>query len=370
MFVIRQLFNLNILPFLFSSFSSSLSCPLFFNSFHWQWMVCNSEHPTACQLLSVCLSFFSFLSSHLFFDFEVSLASKKQERREAFHWMVFQFVFLSYHMLLFILPTRRREKGIQGKAVTPFLLARISELTGGESLKLNQQLIEHNALVGALIAVEYSRLGKAAKPSSPLSAAAASAAPSNPSSSSLKQANSSQSQLLTGTGKWSHESTATEHHFNGGPSSSIPVGHLLEALKTFHKKRRGTDLDLIISPSTTQFEQFLSFFFSFSFSSPGGHRRLHLRHRYEGALWLCTGTCFLFWLPFTILWLCNRHLPYCLHFRTLFSPSLLIDFALPLAACCYAQSGSVTGRGLSTLTLHTYFLPHHRRTTLSLPVHL
>lgn len=63
MFVIRQLFNLNILPFLFSSFSSSLSCPLFFNSFHWQWMVCNSEHPAACQRLSVCLSFFSFLSS-------------------------------------------------------------------------------------------------------------------------------------------------------------------------------------------------------------------------------------------------------------------------------------------------------------------
>jgi DNA-binding transcriptional LysR family regulator len=40
-------------------------------------------------------------------------------------------------------------QGVKGKAVTPFLLARIKELTGGRSLATNIALVKHNALVGA-----------------------------------------------------------------------------------------------------------------------------------------------------------------------------------------------------------------------------
>ena len=47
------------------------------------------------------------------------------------------------------------EKGIDGKAVTPFLLERISQLTDGESLKTNIALICNNALLGAKIASAY-----------------------------------------------------------------------------------------------------------------------------------------------------------------------------------------------------------------------
>jgi len=45
------------------------------------------------------------------------------------------------------------ERGVSGKAVTPFLLARIKELTGGRSLATNIALVKHNALVGARLAV-------------------------------------------------------------------------------------------------------------------------------------------------------------------------------------------------------------------------
>jgi pseudouridine-5'-phosphate glycosidase len=45
------------------------------------------------------------------------------------------------------------ERGVTGKAVTPFLLARIKELTEGRSLATNIALVKHNALVGARLAV-------------------------------------------------------------------------------------------------------------------------------------------------------------------------------------------------------------------------
>lgn len=44
-------------------------------------------------------------------------------------------------------------QGIKGKAVTPFLLARIKELTQGRSLATNIALVKHNALVGARLAI-------------------------------------------------------------------------------------------------------------------------------------------------------------------------------------------------------------------------
>ena len=44
-------------------------------------------------------------------------------------------------------------EGVSGKAVTPFLLKRIFELTNGESLKANIALVENNARLAARIAV-------------------------------------------------------------------------------------------------------------------------------------------------------------------------------------------------------------------------
>ena len=43
-------------------------------------------------------------------------------------------------------------QGIQGQAVTPYLLKRISELSGGKSLNANLALLENNARVGAQVA--------------------------------------------------------------------------------------------------------------------------------------------------------------------------------------------------------------------------
>ncbi len=50
------------------------------------------------------------------------------------------------------------EKGIHGKETTPFLLARVSELTGGDSLASNIRLVYNNAKVAAQTAVAYSQL--------------------------------------------------------------------------------------------------------------------------------------------------------------------------------------------------------------------
>ena len=49
-------------------------------------------------------------------------------------------------------------QGIQGKNVTPFLLKRVTEITGGRSLATNIELVLHNARVGAEIAVAYAAL--------------------------------------------------------------------------------------------------------------------------------------------------------------------------------------------------------------------
>lgn len=46
-----------------------------------------------------------------------------------------------------------QQQAVTGKRVTPFLLARIKELTGGRSLATNIALVKHNALVGARLAV-------------------------------------------------------------------------------------------------------------------------------------------------------------------------------------------------------------------------
>ncbi|MBR3202803.1 MAG: pseudouridine-5'-phosphate glycosidase [Solobacterium sp.] len=50
------------------------------------------------------------------------------------------------------------EKHITGKEITPFLLARIAEITGGKSLEANIQLVFNNAAVGSEIAKAYCKL--------------------------------------------------------------------------------------------------------------------------------------------------------------------------------------------------------------------
>src|SRR5699024_10925576 len=49
------------------------------------------------------------------------------------------------------------EKGISGKATTPFLLEKIKDITEGQSLKSNIQLVFNNAKVGADLAVELKK---------------------------------------------------------------------------------------------------------------------------------------------------------------------------------------------------------------------
>ena len=52
------------------------------------------------------------------------------------------------------------EQGIKGKDVTPFLLRRIVELSGGKSLESNIALVCHNAELGAEIAVALAKKGE------------------------------------------------------------------------------------------------------------------------------------------------------------------------------------------------------------------
>ena len=51
-----------------------------------------------------------------------------------------------------------REQGIHGKATTPFLLARVKDLTGGDSLESNIQLVFNNARLAAKTAVELAEM--------------------------------------------------------------------------------------------------------------------------------------------------------------------------------------------------------------------
>jgi len=50
------------------------------------------------------------------------------------------------------------EQGVRGKAITPFLLARIAALTTGKSLHANIELALNNARLGAELAVFYSKI--------------------------------------------------------------------------------------------------------------------------------------------------------------------------------------------------------------------
>ena len=52
------------------------------------------------------------------------------------------------------------ENGIKGKDATPFLLEKVKEITGGDSLESNIMLVYNNASLGAKIAVELSKISE------------------------------------------------------------------------------------------------------------------------------------------------------------------------------------------------------------------
>jgi pseudouridine-5'-phosphate glycosidase len=56
--------------------------------------------------------------------------------------------------------TEAEKKGVQGKAITPFLLSKIASLTAGKSLNSNIHLVLNNAKLAAQIAVKCSSLNK------------------------------------------------------------------------------------------------------------------------------------------------------------------------------------------------------------------
>ncbi|KTD62074.1 pseudouridine-5'-phosphate glycosidase [Legionella spiritensis] len=60
-----------------------------------------------------------------------------------------------YEIKPIIEQANQEARHIKGKAITPFLLQRISELTAGQSLKANIELIKNNAILGARIAIAY-----------------------------------------------------------------------------------------------------------------------------------------------------------------------------------------------------------------------
>ena len=47
--------------------------------------------------------------------------------------------------------------GITGKRLTPYLLSRLAEVTGGASIRANRALAKHNARVGAELALAYDK---------------------------------------------------------------------------------------------------------------------------------------------------------------------------------------------------------------------
>ena len=53
------------------------------------------------------------------------------------------------------------KEGVKGKDITPFILARLHQMTKGESLEANKKLVYHNARVAAKLAVAYAEMDKA-----------------------------------------------------------------------------------------------------------------------------------------------------------------------------------------------------------------
>jgi len=51
-----------------------------------------------------------------------------------------------------------QREGVTGQAVTPAVLARVEQLSGGRSVEVNQRLIADNAALAAEVAVAWAAL--------------------------------------------------------------------------------------------------------------------------------------------------------------------------------------------------------------------
>jgi pseudouridine-5'-phosphate glycosidase len=60
-----------------------------------------------------------------------------------------------FHKALVRAESQARAQGVRGPALTPFLLARLAELTGGRTLRANQALIMANARLAARVAAAF-----------------------------------------------------------------------------------------------------------------------------------------------------------------------------------------------------------------------
>jgi pseudouridine-5'-phosphate glycosidase len=60
-----------------------------------------------------------------------------------------------FHKALVRAESQARAQGVRGPALTPFLLARLAELTGGRTLRANQALIVANARLAARVAAAF-----------------------------------------------------------------------------------------------------------------------------------------------------------------------------------------------------------------------
>jgi pseudouridine-5'-phosphate glycosidase len=65
-----------------------------------------------------------------------------------------------YHRALTTALADAGAQAVQGRAVTPFLLERMRELTGGASVTTNVALLKHNALVAAQLAIALSAIAQ------------------------------------------------------------------------------------------------------------------------------------------------------------------------------------------------------------------
>ena len=87
------------------------------------------------------------------------------------------FIFLLFFVLSFLqvidgaidqATKEAQEQGVTGKRITPFLLKRIVELTGGKSLESNLALVENNVKLAIEVAKEYSKLQQEKEPNKKL----------------------------------------------------------------------------------------------------------------------------------------------------------------------------------------------------------
>ncbi|GAA6019173.1 hypothetical protein JCM11491_001402 [Sporobolomyces phaffii] len=115
----------------------------------------------------------------------------------------------------------------RGKEVTPWLLQRVAELTGGKSLDSNKELIRNNVRVGGLVAIEYAKLLNEENPRLSLSTTMPALPRATPAAVSPSEVESSSSTLATRASLAVVGSLAvdiTMHPFSSSPLNTTAPG--------------------------------------------------------------------------------------------------------------------------------------------------